>query len=112
MGSKLPTEYSPLVEAVFVFAERSLCRDEDIGHRKKVDTLRWEYHNFSYDLFSFRGWNSFVGRAFCTMLFLLGQWYTLKFRVGLQIGCDVMLACFSCVGFMSWEVWEACVVNK
>lgn len=22
------------------------------------------------------------------------------------------LACFICVGFMSWEVWEACIVNK
>jgi len=42
MCSKLPPEYSPLVEAVFVFTDRSLCRDEDIGHRKKVTVLTWE----------------------------------------------------------------------
>lgn len=111
MWSELPTEYSSLVEAIFVFTGRSLCRNEDIGHRKKVNTPTWEYNNFSYSLCFFRGWNSFVARAWYITMFLLGQWYTPKFSVppdGLWCGGWHVLS----VGFLSWEVWVACVVNK
>lgn len=69
---------SPLVEAVFVFTDRNLRSNGNIGHREKANTLTWEYHDFSYNLWFFREWNSFVGRALYVMLFLLGQ-----------IGCGV-----------------------
>lgn len=109
MQSKLLTERFPLVEAVFVFTV--LAEMKTLAIRKKWIHLHGSIMSFPITVFfqrvEFTCAKSFIRDAVSAGAVARWNWERASRSVVMW-----RLACFLCGGFMSWEVWEACAVNK